>query len=241
MWIANSDFEMNKNFANEIQIELNRLFDKNRAQWLENYVKHDIKSRGVGIPQIRSIVQNVYKQNKLNELLLSNLKKFLDELIKQDYTEDKLAAIIYVQLYLKDADVKFQLSMISNWFDKRWIYDWNVCDWLCVRLLSPLVDKYPKQTIAELKKWNKDKYLWKARASLVPFAQCKTLKEHTELVDRFSIVLIKREERFCKTAVGWVLREISKLDKNYVEKFLEVHRQFVTLEVIKNAQKYFKN
>lgn len=232
---------MNKNFANEIQIELNRLFDKNRAQWLENYVKHDIKSRGVGIPQIRSIVQNVYKQNKLNELLLSNLKKFLDELIKQDYTEDKLAAIIYVQLYLKDADVKFQLSMISNWFDKRWIYDWNVCDWLCVRLLSPLVDKYPKQTIAELKKWNKDKYLWKARASLVPFAQCKTLKEHTELVDRFSIVLIKREERFCKTAVGWVLREISKLDKNYVEKFLEVHRQFVTLEVIKNAQKYFKN
>lgn len=241
MWIANSDFEMNKNFANEIQIELNRLFDKNRAQWLENYVKHDIKSRGVGIPQIRSIVQNVYKQNKLNELSLSNLKKFLDELIKQDYTEDKLAAIIYVQLYLKDADVKFQLSMISNWFDKRWIYDWNVCDWLCVRLLSPLVDKYPKQTIAELKKWNKDKYLWKARASLVPFAQCKTLKEHTELVDRFSIVLIKREERFCKTAVGWVLREISKLDKNYVEKFLEVHRQFVTLEVIKNAQKYFKN
>lgn len=232
---------MNKNFANEIQIELNRLFDKNRAQWLENYVKHDIKSRGVGIPQIRSIVQNVYKQNKLNELSLSNLKKFLDELIKQDYTEDKLAAIIYVQLYLKDADVKFQLSMISNWFDKRWIYDWNVCDWLCVRLLSPLVDKYPKQTIAELKKWNKDKYLWKARASLVPFAQCKTLKEHTELVDRFSIVLIKREERFCKTAVGWVLREISKLDKNYVEKFLEVHRQFVTLEVIKNAQKYFKN
>jgi 3-methyladenine DNA glycosylase AlkD len=241
LWITNPDFEMNKNFANEIQIELNRLFDKNRARWLENYVKHDIKSRGVGIPQIRSIVQSVYKQNKLNELSLSNQKKFLDELMKQDYTEDKLAAIIYVQLYLKDADVKFQLSMISNWFDKRWIYDWNVCDWLCVRLLSPLVDKYPKQTIAELKKWNKDNYLWKARASLVPFAQCKTLKEHTDLVDGFSVVLIKREERFCKTAVGWVLRELSKSDKIYVENFLKVHRQFTTQEVIKNSGRYFKN
>lgn len=230
-----------KNISLIIRQELEKHHDAKKAKWLENYVKHDIKSRGVGIPQIRSIVQNVYKQNKLNELSLTNQKKLLDELMKQDYTEDKLAAIIYVQLYLKDADVKFQLSMISNWFDKRCIYDWNVCDWLCVRLLSPLVDKYPKQTIAELKKWNKDKYLWKSRASLVPFAQCKTLKEHTELVDGFSIVLIKREERFCKTAVGWVLREISKSDKNYVLKFLEFHRQFVTQEVIKNAQKYFKN
>ena len=230
-----------RNISLIIRQELEKHHDAKKAKWLENYVKHDIKSYGVGIPQIRSIVQNVYKQNKLNELSLSNQKKFLDELMKQDYAEDKLAAIIYVQLYLKDADVKFQLSMISNWFEKRWIYDCNVCDWLCVLLLSPLVDKYPKQTIEELKKWNKDKYLWKARASLVPFAQCKTLKDHTELVDRFSIVLIKREERFCKTAVGWVLREISKSDKNYVEKFLEVHRHFVTQEVIKNSGKYFKN
>ena len=161
--------------------------------------------------------------------------------MKQDYTEAKLAAIIYAQLYLKDSDVKFQLLIISNWFDKRWFYDWNVCDWLCVRLLTPLVDKYPKQTIVELKKWNKDEYLWKTRASLVPFAQCKTLKEHLKTVNEFSGFLIKREERFCKNAVGWVLREISKSDKNYVEKFLEAHRQFITPEVIKNAQKYFKN
>jgi 3-methyladenine DNA glycosylase AlkD len=60
-------------------------------------------------------------------------------------------------------------------------------------------------------------------------------------VGKFSTVLIKREERFCKTAVGWVLREISKSDKNYVEKFLEVHRQFITPEVIKNSTKYFLN
>jgi len=224
-----------------IRQELEKHHDAKKAKWLENYVKHDIKSRGVGIPQIRSIVQNVYKQNKLNELSLSNQKKLLDESIQQEYAEDKLAAIIYVQLYLKDADVKFQLSMISNWFDKRWVYDWNVCDWLCVRLLTPLVDKYPKQTIAELKKWNKDKYLWKARASLVPFAQCKTLREHLKVVNEVLGFLIKREERFCKTAVGWVLREISKSDKNYVLKFLEVHRQFITQEVIKNAQKFFKN
>ncbi len=136
-----------RNISLIIRQELVRHHDAKKAKWLENYVKHDIKSLGIGIPQIRSIVQRVYNQNKLNELSLSKQKKLLNELIQREYAEEKLAAIIYVQLYLKDTDVKFQLSMISSWFDKRWVYDWNICDWLCVRLLSPLVDKYPKQTI----------------------------------------------------------------------------------------------
>jgi len=101
-----------------------------------------------------------------------------------------------------------------------------------------LVDRYPKQTIAELKKWNKDKYLWKARASIVPFAQCKSLKEHLNIVEKFSKVLIKREERFCKTAVGWVLREISKSNKKFVVGFLDTEKLYATPEVIKNATKY---
>lgn len=222
-----------------VRQELAKHHDAKKAKWLENYVKHDIKSIGVGIPQIRLVVQEVCKQNKLNELLIPEQKKILDELVKNEYTEYKLAAIIYAQLFLKDIDAKFQLSLISNWFDNKWITDWNVCDWLCVRLLTPLVDSYPIKTIAELRKWNKDNYLWKARASLVPFAQCKTLKEYLELVDMFNKSLIKREERFCKTAVGWVLREISKFDKNYVVKFLETHNPLVTSEVKQNVTKYF--
>jgi 3-methyladenine DNA glycosylase AlkD len=222
-----------------IQQELQKYSDDKKAKWLENYVKHDIKSIGVGIPQIRLVLQDVYKRNNLNELSTPEQKETLDELVKHEYTESKLATIIYVQLYLKDTDVKFQLSMISNWFDNKWISDWNVCDWLCVRLLTPLVDRYPKQTITELKKWNKDSYLWKARASLVPFSQCKTLEKNLDLIDIFNKSLIKREERFCKTAVGWVLREISKFDKNYVVKFLETHHPHVTSEVKQNATKYF--
>ncbi|HRI48475.1 MAG TPA: DNA alkylation repair protein [Ignavibacteriaceae bacterium] len=228
-----------KKISMVIQRELKKHQDAKKAAWLQNYIKHDIISIGVGIPQIRLILQEVYKRNKLNELSMPEQKVLLDDLVKHEHTESKLAAIIYVQMFLEKTDVKFQLSLISNWFDKKWISDWNVCDWLCVRLLSPLVDSYPQQTITELKKWNRASYLWKARASLVPLAQCKTLRAHLELVDMFNKSLINREERFCKTAVGWVLREISKFDKKYVMKFLEEHHSHVTLEVKKNATKYF--
>lgn len=224
------------------QIQASLLKSKNikKAKWLENYVKHNIKSLGVGIPEIRLIIQQVYKQNNLKECSFIEHKEILDQLMKQEYAEEKLAAILYAQIFLKDADVKAKLSMISNWFDKKWIYDWNVCDWLCVRLLSPLVDNYPDRTIGVLKKWNKEKYIWKSRASLVPFAQCKSLKEHISIVEKFSEVLIRREERFCKTAVGWVLREISKFNKKFVVDFLEASKLHATPEVIKNAKKYFK-
>lgn len=147
------------NYFKIILHELEKQHNPNKADWLVNYVKHDIKSIGVGIPEIRTVVQKVCKLYKLNELSLDNQKDLLDELVKHDYTEAKLSAIIYVQLFLKEADVEFQLSMFSNWFDKKWIFDWNVCDWLCVRLLSPLVDNHPKPTIAELKKWNRDNYI----------------------------------------------------------------------------------
>lgn len=224
----------------QIQEDLQKKRNIKKAKWLENYVKHNIKSLGVGIPETRLIIQQVYQQNNLKECSFIEHKEILDQLMKQEYAEEKLAAILYAQIFLKDADVKAKLSMISNWFDKKWIYDWNACDWLCVRLLSPLVDNYPDRTIGVLKKWNKEKYIWKSRASLVPFAQCKSLKEHISIVEKFSEVLIRREERFCKTAVGWVLREISKFNKKFVVDFLEASKLHATPEVIKNAKKNFK-
>ena len=86
--------------------------------------------------------------------------------------------------------------------------------------------------------WNRSQNIWKARASLVPFAQCKNIKTHTEIIQQFSIELIKRQQRFCKTAVGWVLREYSKVDTNFVLNFLEQYSEWATKEVIKNATKY---
>jgi 3-methyladenine DNA glycosylase AlkD len=118
------------------------------------------------------------------------------------------------------------------------VIDWNVCDWLCVRILTPLLDKEPELVVSVLSEWNKSPNLWKARASLVPFAQSKSIAKHNKTILQFSSELIKRQERFCKTAVGWVLREYSKSDTKFVAEFLEQFKDWITKEVIKNATKY---
>jgi 3-methyladenine DNA glycosylase AlkD len=101
-----------------------------------------------------------------------------------------------------------------------------------------LVDTEAKQTITEFEAWTNSKNTWKARASLIPFAQCKMIDKHISIVLIFSECLIKRDEWFCKTAVGWVLRQYSKTDDNIVIDFLERNRDWTTKEVIKYATKY---
>ena len=209
-----------------------------KALWLENYVKHDIKSFGVGIPEIREIIKQFEKDIELNKSSIKVQFEFLNDLMKNDFTEPKLAAILFIQLYWKSKNAEDILNISSSWFENVWISDWNVCDWLCVRLLTPLLDKEPNLAVSVFNEWNKSQNLWKARASLVPFAQSKKIERHTETILQFSTELIKRQERFCKTAVGWVLREYSKADTKFVTDFLENHKEWTTKEVIKNATKY---
>ena len=227
-----------KDISKNIQSKITSIENPKKAKWLENYIKHDIKSKGVGIPEIRNIVKEATNDYKLTEIETPVQIEFLNDLMTSEYTEDKLSAIIYIQLYWSRKNEHEKINLISDWFDKKLITDWNVCDWLCVRLLTPLIDDWTKESLKELKKWNKDQNQWKARASLVPFAQCKSLGKHKIIIEDFSIELIKRNERFCKTAVGWVLREYSKIDYDFVTRFLFENKHWTTKEVIKNATKY---
>lgn len=230
----------NSNIARRIKNEISAHGDESKARWLENYVKHDVRSRGVGIPQIRNIIRTINREEKISALSPEKQAYILDELMQSPWTEDKLAAILIMQLFWSDAEVLAGIDRISNWFKNQWISDWNVCDWLCVRILTPLIDTSHQDIIPVFESWNKSNYLWQARASLVPFAQCKTITDHVGIIRKFSAELIKREERFCKTAVGWVLREYSRIDKGFVVGFLNEYQDWATKEVERNAKKYIK-
>jgi 3-methyladenine DNA glycosylase AlkD len=55
---------------------------------------------------------------------------------------------------------------------------------------------------------------------------------------RSSAVLIRRDERFAKTAVGWILRDLSKYDPETVAAFVRENLPYFSTESIRNALKY---
>ena len=50
-------------------------------------------------------------------------------------------------------------------------------------------------------------------------------------------VLIRREERFAKTAVGWILRQLSEHDPSFVGDVIEQDSSYLTAESLRNASK----
>ncbi len=220
---------------------LHRRSDPKKAMWWQSYLKQEIPFLGVGTPDIRNILLKMDRTGDLVELSLNRQVGLVNRLMKGSYAEEKLAAILYMQLFwLRKHKNSMMMGMISDWFDERLIFDWNTTDWLCVKVLTPLIESGDEKVLWRLKRWNRDPYLWKARASLVPFAQVKQITDYGKEISRSSDILIRRNERFAKTAVGWVMREYSRHDVEFVLSFLSRHVKYVTGEVKRNALKYHR-
>jgi 3-methyladenine DNA glycosylase AlkD len=212
-----------------------------KADWWNTYLKGEIRFVGTSLPEIRKLLKEKIMNEGLDQLPMNQQVGLVNGLMRSDLAEHKLAAILYLQLcWLGKQKNAFLISLVSDWFTDRYIYDWNTTDWLSVKVLAPLLDSGDEQVIWTLKKWNHDPYLWLARASLVPFALSSRIEKHTRSIERFSDILIRREERFAKTAVGWVLREYSKIDEEFVLDFLSKHVKYTTWEVKRNALKYYR-
>ncbi len=231
---------MNQLTENFVQ-ELEERSVPQKADWWNRYMKGEIRFVGAGIPEIRKLLLEMNQRENLDQLPLNRQVSLVNGLMRSPLAEHKLAAVLYIQLFwLGKQNNVFLLGIISDWFDDRHIYDWNTTDWLCVKVLAPMVDSDDEKVLWALKQWNRNPYLWKARASLVPFAASKRINEHEKIIERSSDFLIRREERFAKTAVGWVMREYSKIDEDFVLRFLSKHVTHTTWEVKRNALKYYR-
>lgn len=210
--------------------------------WWQGYVKDSAPFLGVKMPVIRSLVRRwhrelldgFYTHEQQVDLALS--------LITLPNTEEKLAGALYLQEILLPAGAlrsEAHLDEIAGLFTGGAIYDWNVCDWFCVKVLGPLIEREGQDCAGRIAGWRDAPNLWQARASLVAFVKVADQALYYPLVEKGACVLIRREERFAKTAVGWILREISRYDLPFVRQAIEDNLPFFSAESLKNASKYF--
>jgi 3-methyladenine DNA glycosylase AlkD len=207
--------------------------------WWEKHLLYEIPFRGVGIPQIRELLANWRIGNSLENWSIENQCRLAIAFFNGRYAEDKIAGILYLQNFIiKNVSWKVLLPSIEDLFDKKLIFDWNTNDWLCVRVLGPMLKLNGKDYAEAVASWRDSEYLWKARSSLVPFVYYNPKSEYYDLINPGCITLIKRKERFAKTAVGWILREIYKTDKDFTTQFVHEYLFYFTQETIRNALKY---
>ena len=231
-----------KRLIKTLESELDKIADKKTKDWWENYVKHDTKFRGVGIPKIREKLREWYKNDHIDKLPLNAQLDLALSFFAGEYAEDKLTGILFLQYYLYNKfDWQLLLKKFEKLFKKNYIYDWNICDWFCVRVLGAMIKQNGMLCAKAISKWDSANNVWQARCSIVAFANLTREKEFTPSLLKSCSVLIKREDRFAKTGVGWILRELSKTDKKSVVDFINNNNKHFSRETLQNAIKYFSS
>lgn len=229
----------NSHLIEKLQLRLESVKQEKTKKWWEGYMRHVISFRGVNLSAIRDELKKWHTSEHIDSLSIDQQRRLAFDFFESEYAEDKLAGVLFVELYLQDLDWKMLLKETEDLFSKQLIYDWNVCDWYCIRILKPLIERNGMSCAKHISSWHSADYVWQARASLVAFCYLTMEKNYIPLFMKSASILIQRKERFAKTAVGWVLREHSKTDKNAVVDFVKRYRADFSTESINNALKYF--
>ena len=217
------------NTISTLQEQLDLRANPKTKAWWERYLKHVIPFRGVKMADIRAVLHQWVKEEGIDRLPMQEQKDLALDLIRLDYTEDKLAGILFWQKILLPAgEVHWpdDLPRFAELFQQGFIYDWNTCDWFCVRVLGPLAEQQGANCAHAIAAWRTAELLWQRRAAAVGFVNLAKHGEanfpgFTDMLLATCAPLVASQERFAQTGAGWVLRELSLAEPARVVGFVE--------------------
>ncbi len=228
----------------KLQQQLQKRTNPKTKIWWENYLKRTITFRGVQMADIRAALHLWYGQEAIRTRCSTEQQKDLAiRLIQQQYCEDKLAGILFWQEILFPSNAlswREDLPRFAALFQEGYIYEWNTCDWFCVRVLGPLVRREGRACAQAIAGWRHAGNLWQRRAAGVAFVNLAP-KGEANFVGFSAILLsvcaatVKYPERFAQTGTGWVLRELSHAEPERVASFVEKHVRYFSAEGLSYA------
>ena len=224
---------------------LTELLEAHSAQptrnWWQNYVKDAAPFLGVKMADIRSSLHRWHRDNVEGAVEPADELDLALRLVFGEHSEEKLTGILYLQEILIPRGVvngSSHVERLAGLFAEGGIYDWNVCDWFCVKVLGPLIRQHGMSCARRIAAWRTADNLWQARSSLVAFVGLADEPAFYPLIAEGCRIVGTREERFAKTAIGWILREVSRHERGFVHGMVEELLPLLTVESLRNATKY---
>jgi 3-methyladenine DNA glycosylase AlkD len=212
-----------------------------RTFWTR-YLRGAAKFRGVPMGRVRSCVHAWWDDHGLAAHPPAVGKRIALALLEQTMTEDKLAGILLLQELLAEELHANDLPAFALLFERGHLADWNVVDWFSVKVLVPLLEQPGARThvARAIAAWRDADTTWQRRAACVAFTQLAARGDAampgvTDLILEICATVVWSPERFDQTAVGWLLRELSRAEPERVAAFFRRHARFMTKECARYA------
>jgi 3-methyladenine DNA glycosylase AlkD len=200
----------------KLQKDIQKLSNKKRAAELSRFFKTGEGEYGFGDKFVGLTVPDCRKLAiEYKDLPFEDLYK----LLRSEIHEERLIALL-ILVHNFEKDDMLQRRIYEFYLKNiKFVNNWDLVDLSSYKIIGGyLIDK-PKTVLYKLAE---SKNLWERRISIIS-TYC--FIKNKEFDDTFSIaeILIKDDTDLIQKAVGWMLREVGKIDLEAEVKFLDKH------------------
>jgi 3-methyladenine DNA glycosylase AlkD len=188
--------------------------DTTKASYMKKYMKGQYEYFGIASPERREIKWEFLQQYGLPET--TQLKAITHECWELPQREFQYFIMEVLERLAKKAEperIDLYEFLLRN---KSW---WDTVDFISAVLVGIHFQKYPEQIGPYTEKWMNSGNKWLQRASLLFQLKYKK-KTDLKLMTGYIQRLQGSKEFFIDKAIGWVLREYSKTDGEWVVSYV---------------------
>ncbi len=205
--------------ANAIKNEIIQYASEEKAKFLPKFFKtgkgeyaEEDKFIGVTVPDQRIIAKKYYSQISLNEI---------EELLHNTIHEYRLTALIMLVYKFEKLKSETEKKQIFDFYinNTDYINNWDLVDLTAPKIVGAYLFDKDKSLLYE---FAKSGHLWKQRIAIISTYYFIKKKNFDDTL-KISEVLLTHEHDLIHKAVGWMLREVGKMDLSVELKFLNKH------------------
>ena len=216
----------------QLKRELPKIGNHKKAIGAQAYMKDIAPFLGVMTPERRALVKTTL--SALPVPTSDELAETVRALWKLEEREYQYAANDILGKYNMQLDKKFLADHCEYLIEtKSW---WDTVDGLGSAVVSPLTMMYPTKSL--MRKWNKSSDIWLVRAS-IQHQRGRKYETDIDLLFELCSPHVADKEFFIAKAIGWALRDLSRIDNREVLRFLAEHPDLNSVAV-REAKKLTK-
>jgi 3-methyladenine DNA glycosylase AlkD len=159
----------------------------------------------------------------------------LSSLWNGDYREEMYQGLETAEYYTQYRDEKswsiYEALVLSA-------SHWDTLDWIAGKLVSPLVRR-GRHLEEHLVAWSKSDNFWVRRASLLAHLHQRD-ETNTQLLADTILRLAHEKEFFIRKAIGWILRDYSYANPQWVKNFVDRHQSVISALSRREALRHIK-
>jgi 3-methyladenine DNA glycosylase AlkD len=219
--------------AGEIELQLERAGDPERAEHEKRYLKSSLHHLGTSVPATRRVAKTAIAEH--DDLGHAELERLVEALWARPVHECRAAAVELLDLRA-DLLVPADIGSIERML--RASRTWALVDGLAASVTGPLVERFPELE-ATLDRWAVDDDFWIRRSALL--ALLLPLRRGSgdfERFGRYADAMLSEREFFIRKAIGWVLRDTSRKRPDMVSAWLLPRAARASGVTVREAVKY---